>query len=88
MFRLKQNYFANNNVKMALKLWLTQNIKFEKVSSRYIKILYLQNLPANNNIGFSGSKFLVVEILPIVLSFDWVTYIKGNKKQIISWYLT
>ena len=88
MFRLKQNYFTNNNVKMTLKLWLTQNIKFEKVSSRYIKILYLQNLPANNNIGFSGSKFLVVEILPIVLSFDWVTYIKGNKKQIISWYLT
>ena len=71
---------------MALKLWLTLNIKFEKVSSRYIKILYLKNLPANNNIGFSGSKILVVEILPIVLSFDWVTYIKGNKKQIISYF--
>ena len=41
-----------------------------QVSSRYIKILYLQNLPVNINIEFTGSEFLVVKILPIVSSFD------------------
>ena len=53
-----------------------------------MRILYLQNLPVNSNIGFSGSEFLVVKILPIVSTFGWLAYLKGNKKQIISWYLT
>ena len=53
-----------------------------------MRILYLQNLPVNNNIGFSSSEFLVVKILPVVSTFGCLPYIKGIKKQVISSYLT
>ena len=57
------------------------------ILSSYIKIINWQDLPANSNIAFSGTEFLVVTILPNMFWFNWVAYMNGNRKQIISLFL-